>query len=155
MQKLVHMCRNWSTCTDTGQHVQILVNIQILVHMCRNRSTCTDTGPRSMYTDTGPHVQTLFHMYRYLSMCTDTGAHSGFHLGGAGGGHSLPPPPCWMFEPPLKFYYIYILYCTACSACPPPGMSKQLFCPPLSKILNAALPLARTDTHDQLHKTTQ
>ena len=44
-----------------------------------------------------------------------------FHLGGAGGGHSPPPPPplAGCLPPPLEIL-IYILYCTACSTCPPP-----------------------------------
>ena len=49
-----------------------------------------------------------------------------------------------MFAPPLEILlYIYI-YCNVQHVAlapppPPPGMRKQLFCPPLSKILNAAL----------------
>ena len=63
---------------------------------------------------------------------------AGFQLGGGGGGAFAPPPPLAECLPPLEIL-LYILYCRACSACPPPGMRKQLFCPPLSKILNAAL----------------
>ena len=66
-----------------------------------------------------------------------------------GAGHS---PPLLDVCHPLKFYYIYIyiLYCTVRSACPP-GMRKQLFFPPLSKILNAALAISKLESYQNIH----
>ena len=58
----------------------------------------------------------------------------GFYLGG--GGHS--PPLLDVCPPPLEIL-LYIYCIVQHVALAPPGMRKQLFCPPLSKILNAAL----------------
>ena len=60
---------------------------------------------------------------------------SGVHLGGGGGGHSPPLAGCL---PPLEIL-LYIYCIVQHVALAPPGMRKQLFCPPLSKILNAFL----------------
>ena len=62
-------------------------------------------------------------------------AQPGFFLGGGGGRHSPPLAGCL---PPLEI--LLYIYCNVQHvALAPPGMRKQLFCPPLSKILNAAL----------------
>ena len=50
--------------------------------------------------------------------------------GGGGGGRrgAFVPPPCWMFAPLLRFYYIYCNVQHVALATP--AMRKQLFCPP-------------------------
>ena len=84
-------------------------------------------------------------LYLWTSLCdTGIGTHgqghtiiAGFHLGGAGGGGAFaPPPPLAGCLPPLEIL-LYIYCIVQHVALAPPG--KQLFCPPLSKILNAAL----------------
>ena len=61
--------------------------------------------------------------------------YSGVFLGGGAGIR----PPCWMFAPLEILLYIYCNVQHVALA--PPGRRKQLFCPSLSKILNAALVL--------------
>ena len=55
--------------------------------------------------------------------------------GGRGGGGA--------FAPPLEIL-LYIYCIVQHVALAPPGMRKQLFCPPLSKILNAALHVCKS-----------
>ena len=68
----------------------------------------------------------------------------GLHLGGGGGGgggegHSPPLAGCL---PPLEIYSMALAY-RVCL----PGMPERLFCPPLKKILNAALSMRYMFNH--------